>query len=256
MWYPSIDEMPANPPLWLRRRRRVRIMLAVFRVLIALLFLGGLIAWCSPPAHAGQIPAAAHQYQRDLTRMAQQEFGLAAPVALFAAQIHQESAWRPDARSPYAYGLAQFTPDTAAWIVEAYPDLYTTREAEAAPGGENPAGVGAAPYSPTWAMRAMLRYNKHLLDRVKPWYARDVPRCDRWAFALAGYNGGPGWLPRDRRLAYAGGADPDLWWGHVEHYTARADWAREENRGYPRRILWDLEPRYLQAGWHGRQTCH
>lgn len=193
---------------------------------------------CAPPVHASSLPSAAHYYQRDLTRLSQQEFGLRAPVALFAAQIHQESSWRPDARSPYAQGLSQFTPDTADWLTEIYPDL-----------------GAAAPYSPVWAMRAMLRYDRNLLSRVKPWYARDVPRCDRWAFALAGYNGGPGWLPRDRRLAEAAGADPDLWFGHVEHYTARADWAREENRAYPRRILRDLEPRYLEARWHGRRTC-
>ncbi|MCH8500168.1 MAG: transglycosylase SLT domain-containing protein [Marinobacter sp.] len=210
------------------------------RPLMALLFLvfalGCVVAVA--PVEAGVIPPAAQQHQRELTRLARQEFGMSAPVALFAAQIHQESSWRTHARSPYAEGLAQFTPDTATWISEIYPDL-----------------GAAAPYSPGWAIRAMLRYNRHLLSRVKPWYARDVPACDRWAFALSAYNGGPGWLPRDRRLAEAAGADPDRWWGHVEYHTARADWARRENRHYPHRILFELEPRYRTAGWAGAAPC-
>jgi len=189
-------------------------------------------------ALAGPIPREAQQHQRELTRLAQQEFGLSAPVALFASQIHQESSWRSAVESPYAQGLTQFTPATAKWIAEIYPDL-----------GE------AAPFSPGWAMRAMLRYNKHLLSRVKPWYARDMPRCDQWAFVLSGYNGGPGWVTRDRRLAESESADPDRWWDQVEFHTARADWARDENRRYPRRILLQLEGRYLRAGWRGRPTC-
>lgn len=206
---------------------------------VVLMALVVVIGFAVPTAAAAGIPGAAQQYQRPLTRLAQQEFGLDAPVALFAAQIHQESAWRTNAQSPYADGLAQFTPATAAWISEIYPDLGP-----------------AAPFSPSWALRAMLRYDKHLVSRVKPWNARDVPLCDRWAFVLSAYNGGPGWLSRDRRLARAEGANPDLWFSHVEHHTRRADWARRENRHYPRRILLELEPRYRLAGWPaGRSPC-
>jgi len=201
------------------------------------MFLALSMAACAP-AQADPIPAAAQKYQLELTRLARQEFGMTAPVSLFAAQVHQESSWRTTATSPYANGLAQFTPDTAAWISEIYPDLGP-----------------AAPFSPGWALRALLRYDRHLVSRVKPWHARDVPVCDLWAFALAGYNGGPGWISRDRRLAQAGGASPDLWFDHVEKYTARADWARKENREYPRRILLTLEPRYRAAGWAGSNLC-
>lgn len=206
-------------------------------LMVLVMVIGSALGGCSP-VYAGPIPEAATQRQRELTRLAQQEFGLDAPVAMFAAQVHQESSWRTTARSPYADGLAQFTPATATWISEIYPDL----------------GV-AAPFSPAWALRAMLRYDKHLVSRVKPWNARDVPICDRWAFALSAYNGGPGWLSRDRRLARAEGANPDLWFDHVEHHTRRADWARRENRHYPQRILFELEPRYRLAGWPGRAPC-
>jgi soluble lytic murein transglycosylase-like protein len=154
-------------------------------------------------------------------------WGLNAPVATFAAQVHQESGWRPDARSRFAGGLAQFTPDTAEWISQAY-------------AGE----LGAnQPFNPAWALRALVRYDLHLWALI-----RAVSDCDRMAMALAAYNGGLGWVQRDQRLAVAAGADPMRWWGHVERHTARADWAREENRGYPRRILLQLQPRYKAWG--------
>lgn len=191
------------------------------------------------PAFAGPVPATAQSYQRELTRIVQQTWGLNGPVALHAAQIHQESGWRPGVDSRVgAQGLAQFMPGTSAWISEIYPDL-----------GD------AAPYSPAWAMRAMVRYNRHIHARIQPYGAEAIPLCDHWAMSLSGYNGGPGWLNRDRRLAAEHGADPDRWFGHVEHHTRRADWARRENRHYPYRILHELEARYRQRGWRGGPTC-
>ncbi len=133
-----------------------------------------------------QLPASAGHYRRDLTRIAQQEMGLAAPVALFAAQIHQESSWRSGAKSTYAERLTQLTPATAKWISEIYPDLRT-----------------AAPYSPSWAMRAMVRYDLHILARVNSWRGQDIPECEHLAFTLSGYNGVPGWISRDRRQVEA-----------------------------------------------------
>jgi soluble lytic murein transglycosylase-like protein len=70
----------------------------------------------------GQIPAQANTYRARLTREARAAWGLEAPGALFAAQVHQESGWREDARSLVgALGLAQFMPGTAAWIARLYP---------------------------------------------------------------------------------------------------------------------------------------
>lgn len=216
-----------------RRVRRLEALL--FSLWVALILA---LVSCAP-ARAEGIPAAAEHYQRELTRIVQQEWGLSGPVTVHAAQIHQESAWRPDVDSPVgAKGMAQFMPATADWIAEIYPDL-----------GQ------AAPYSPGWAMRAMVRYDRHIMERVKPWNARDMPACDLWAFTLSGYNGGPGWVTRDRRLAKAAGHDPDRWWGHVERFTNRADWARRENRQYPERILLELTPRYANAGWQGGRPC-
>jgi soluble lytic murein transglycosylase-like protein len=180
-----------------------------------------------------RIPSAAPTYRLRLEREAGARFGLDAPIARFAAQIHQESGWRPTAASIYAEGLAQFTPATAAWLPDVCPSV-------------GPPDVWDA----NWSMRALVCYDAYLYDRVT-----GASECDRWAFALSAYNGGLGWVNRDKARASAKGADPARWFGHTELYSARAEWARVENRGYPLRILLTLEPAYIAAGWPGQAAC-
>ena len=82
-----------------------------------------------------------------------------------------------------------------------------------------------------------------------------MSECDRWAFVLAGYNGGNGWVNRDRRLASAKGADPLAWFDSVERHNAGRSAANfRENRHYPRAILLRWEPMYAAAGW-GPGVC-
>lgn len=198
---------------------------------VAVLALGlGLIA----PASAASVPREALQYRSELIRNARVVWGLDAPVATFAAQVHQESRWRADAKSPVgAGGIAQFMPSTATWIGQAYADL-----------------ADADPFNPSWGLRALVTYDQHIWDRTSA-----ATGCDRMAKTLAGYNGGPGWVTRDERLAKANGADPSRWFGQVEHHNAgRSPAAFRENRGYPRRILLELEPAYVEAGW-GAGSC-
>lgn len=183
-------------------------------------------------AQAAGFPPAADQYRRPLTREAQMQWGLSAPVARFAAQVHQESGWRADAKSAYAAGLAQFTPATADWIAKLYP-----REL----------GDGA-PYSPAWALRALVTYDRWLYDRV-----RGATECDRWWFVLRAYNGGLGHVQAEARLAAC-----SLHRESVDVACGRAKRAAThcaENLGYPRRILLTIEPRYLAAGWPGEGVC-
>lgn len=132
-----------------------------------------------------QVPRDAEKYRRDIVRNARLVWGLDAPIADFAAQIQQESAFREDARSYVgAEGLAQFMPSTAKWIAGAYPEL-----------GQ------AQPLSPAWALRAFVRYDKHLWDRTVA--ATD---CDRMAMTLSAYNGGQGYVTRDQVDAAAAGS--------------------------------------------------
>ncbi len=185
-------------------------------------------------ACAAQPPQAALQYRDDVIRNARLEWGLSAPVADFAAQLHQESGWRPDAISPAgAQGLAQFMPATADWISQLIPML-SSRE----------------PFNPAWAIRALVSYDRWLWQRVSA--ASD---CERMAMTLSGYNGGLGWVQRDRRLASQKGLDSTRWFGHVATVNAgrnAASW--RENRHYPQRILRELAPRYLT--WEAAVVWH
>lgn len=195
-----------------------------------------LLALVLPSDAGAQPPTASLKYRAELTRASQAVWGLRAPVPMFAGQIHQESAWRPEVCSPYACGLTQFTPDTAEWIAQAYGVELGSADAK------------QARFNPKWAIRAMVRYDKHLWDR----HEDAATECDRAAFMLSGYNGGNGWTNRDKRLTLSRGGDPTRWWGHVELHSNRAGWAIRENRDYPRRILYQHQPRY--ATW-GRVVC-
>jgi len=193
-------------------------------VIAWLLWWGGFFS----QARAAQPPQAALQYRDDVIRNARLEWGLSAPVADFAAQLHQESGWRPDAVSPVgAQGLAQFMPATADWISQLMPGL-KSRE----------------PFNPAWAIRALVSYDRWLWERVSA-----ANNCERMAMALSGYNGGLGWVQRDKRLASQRGLDSARWFGHVATVNAgrsAASW--RENRHYPQRILRELAPGYLTWG--------
>ena len=97
---------------------------------------------------------------------------------VFFAQIHQESGWREDARSPVgAGGLAQFMPTTAEFAARLWPkDL-------------QPVNV----YDPRWSIRALVRYDKWLIDQF------GVPESgdNRLAWMLVSFNGGQGWAKRE-----------------------------------------------------------
>lgn len=178
-------------------------------------------AWAEPPT----MPRAALKYRADLIRSARLAWGLNAPVAAMAGQVHQESGWRPDARSPYAHGLAQFTPATADWI-----------------GGIDPALAGADTGNPVWALRALARYDRWLHDRITP----ADGECDKWWGTLRGYNGGLGHWLKESRLA-APESDRraiDAQCGRASRHVSHC----RENLAYPRAILFKWQPLYTSWG--------
>jgi len=158
---------------------------------------------------------------------------------MFAAQIHQESTWDPKAQSRYASGLAQFTKPTETDMQRWYGETLGPDDA----------------LNPVWALRALVLYDKRIRARISSWGAYTLSECDRWAMTLAGYNGGPTWIKRDRILTRENGFDPDRWWGHTENFSNRAGWAMKENRDYPRKILYQHEPLYRANGWRGAPVC-
>ena len=188
-----------------------------------ILFAGGFF---SPCAHA-QVPHESARYKLTLLREAHGQWGLGAPVPAFAAQVHQESGWRPDAVSRVgARGLAQFMPATARWWCE------RTRVAQA----------DCLPHNPAWALRALVGYDKFLFDRA-PVRMSDF---DRLWLALRGYNGGEGHWQAEARST--GLREPTL--ADIDRACGTARRAPvhcKENLHYPRRILLELQPRY--AGW-------
>lgn len=189
---------------------------------LALVLLGHAV-W----ADAQPIPAAAHKYRAELTRAAHSQWGLDAPIAALAAQVHQESGWNPAAVSRVgAQGMAQFMPGTSVWWCQ----LNKLPPAD------------CQPTNPTWALRALVGYDKHLFDRTPP----RMSDFDRLWVALRAYNGGLGhWLAEAKAtgLPQPSRAQVDAACGKAKRHPTHCP----ENLNYPARILGVLQPRY--AGW-------
>jgi hypothetical protein len=175
------------------------------------------------------VPRAAERHQLTLRREARRVWGLEAPIATFAAQVHQESRWREDARSPVgALGIAQFMPATARWI-----------------GGIDAGLVERAPLNPTWGLRALVVYDHWLHERIR--IAADD--CERMAFTLAAYNGGLGWVYRRQQQARSAGTDPARCLGATCALNPGISPASQrENEHYPRAILLEIQPAYSRWG--------
>lgn len=202
----------------------------------ATLVLSVLSAWLMTAAHAQGAgiagpglqlpPPAAARWRAELLRAAHTEWGLNAPVALLAAQVHAESAWRPDAVSRVgAAGLAQFMPATATWWCGV-------------------AGVAAAdclPHNPRWALRAMVGYDRWLHARL----ASAGPEPERWWATLRAYNGGLGhWQAEARAAGSSTRTAVDAACGSARRHVSHC----AENLAYPQRIMVVLQPRYLAWG--------
>lgn len=210
--------------LWLG----VKLMATGFTVGVGLWLALGFL--CSL-AHAADvtIPRAAQSYRATLTRAAHATWGMDAPISVFAAQVHTESGWNNEARSPVgAQGLAQFMPSTAKWLPEVAPETGKP-----------------APFNPGWSLRALCAYDRWLWERTD-----GADDFERMAFTLSAYNGGQGWVNRDRKLARQRGLDPARWFGSVATVNAgRSAVAWKENRNYPRLILQKRQYTYIKAGW-------
>lgn len=162
------------------------------------------------------------------------EWGVDASPARLAAQLHQESAWNPNARSSVgAEGLAQMMPATGQWLAKQFPE------------------IGAYdPWDPAWSARAAAVYDHWLLTRNP-----GTGECSSWAFAFSAYNGGETMLHREQTLADQHGHDGQRWFGNTANYRARSLAAWQQNRDYVHRILVLLEPAYIHAGWSGTAVC-
>ena len=181
-------------------------------------------AWAHPRT---VVPRQAALYRATVIREVRFYWGMAERPSTFLGQIHQESGFREDARSPVgAEGLSQIMPRTGAWLWEIYPaDLR-----EACP------QMSGCPRDAKWAIRAVVLFDKRLYDSY-----RFAIGDDRWAWTLASYNGGSGNANKEKRLCPC---DKNRWFGSVENFCLRTAANCRENRGYPRRILLELRHHY------------
>lgn len=222
---------------------------ATMRWRLGMALLGFLAALCGvamcPPAKAAEkspiaVAPASALYRHRVEQAVARAWGVEGSSARLAAQLHQESAFKANARSPVgAQGIGQFMPSTAKWITTIYPDELD----------------GFDPWNAQQAILAAALYDKWLLDRVGPIGQGLLTACSRWAFVLRAYNGGETALLRERALARKAGANANDW-KVVAGYRSRAEWAHRENVNYPQRILLRIEPAYLAAGWPGGPACN
>lgn len=173
------------------------------------------------------VPQQAQQYRSAITRSAQFHFGLPAPVPVLAAQVMQESAFNPSARSHVgAQGLSQFMPATAKWVGDEI-------------------GAPAAPLNPAWAIYAQHWYMAHLLGRVQ----HAETECDRWMLGLAAYNGGERRVLQRQALSKRPGS-----WEHTGRINPGiAPHNQRENEQYSPRIVHHWQPKF--TSWGGRKVC-
>lgn len=176
-----------------------------------------------------QVPPTALRYRADLQREGQFVFGLRAPTPTFAAQIEQESGWKPDITAwDNGRGLAQFMDPTAKWASEKFADLGP-----------------ADPYNPKWAMRALVRLDAYNIAHVK-----GATPCDTWGAGLKAYNAGLGFVLR----AQTRSPQPGHWFDVTEWINAGQGAKNfEYSRQYPRWIMLKRQPKYAQ--WGAGITC-
>lgn len=180
-----------------------------------------------------EVPANAAIYRIQLRTEAQRVWRLDAPIPVLAAQVQQESAWRPAVTAwDGGQGFAQFMPATLRWACAKFkPDL---------------AGEPCDAYRPRVAFRLQAAYMKHLYAGV----GKFDDACSRIGFALMDYNSGAGWRVKRQARSRAPG---DVWVTRSINpgVTAANQRVAED---YPVRVLRLYTPRYVAAGW-GRGVC-
>lgn len=129
---------------------------------------------------------------------------------LVAAQMYQESRFRPDAESlAGARGLMQIVPRTAEQL--GFHDLD----------------------DPEASIHAGIKY----LDWLRERFDAELPVADRTWFALASYNAGHGHVYDARRLAAEKGWDPNRWFDNVEQamrLLSKGKYAEKARHGWVR----------------------
>jgi soluble lytic murein transglycosylase-like protein len=146
------------------------------------------------------------------------------------AQTEQESAWNPNAQSPYAKGLRQFTDSTGQWMARTKCRHLGSYQ----------------PFNPEWSIRCGVIYQESLQQTQYGDY------CNNRKVAEQIYNGGY-WVKWELKTANS----IDLKDAEQACYSTlyngkqRKDWACKENYEYPERI----SKRQIKYKALGGQIC-
>lgn len=190
----------------------------------------GLLVWLSTASAWADMPHSAAQYRDEVIRFSRLYLPHVRP-SWIAGQIHQESRWNATAKSKVgAAGLMQIMPgtrgDVARWCqLPGFDPLNPRRAIEG--------GICLDAWMWRFAIRSLPGWTGTVHD--KAWLM--------WR----GFNGGPGYLPRETRVLESLGlmTGPAVWLGSVcSEFRSAANC--HENVTYPQLILkWAR----LYAGW-------
>ena len=169
------------------------------------------------------IPQRAYQYFPVL----KEEHALIWPdsdIGIIGSQIAHESTWketatRKEASGVISYGVLQVLDVTYDELKKKNPLLL-----KGSPSEMLRARMG---------IRAGILYDKQMYGLVG--FAES--ETDRYAMMLASYNGGFGWLLRDRKLAEANGYNPNKWLDNTELFSKRSAQNFKINRRYVSGII-------------------
>lgn len=191
------------------------IILFVFGVLLIILWYAFLSEGAVPERAIKYIPVLKGEHQKLWPE---------SDIKIIAGQIEAESLWKEKAtrKEPsgvISYGLMQVLDITFNEMKSKHPTLLDAEATDM--------------LKAKWGIRAGILYDKKMWGLSS--FAEGIQ--DRWAFALASYNGGFGWIQRDRKLAGQNGVDKNIWFCSVERFSKRSPWAFKINRDYPVKIF-------------------
>lgn len=195
-----------------------------FIVLLVILWFAFLSEWAVPDKILrGQVPEGAIKYIPVL-KGEHQRLWPESDIKIFMGQIEAESTWKEKAirKEPsgvISYGLMQVLDITFNEMRSKHPTLLDAEATDM--------------LQAQWGIRAGILYDKKMWGLCS--FAEGIQ--NRWAFALASYNGGYGWIQRDRKLTEQSGLDKNRWFCSVEHFSKRSPWAFKINREYPIKIF-------------------
>ena len=151
------------------------------------------------------------------------------PKEILPAQIEQESNWNEYAErkagKEYGFGLSQVT------IVKGYFNNFLEFKKRWKKELKN--WTWENRFNAKCHIKILILYDKLLYNKMK--FAKI--NFDRLAFTLSAYNGGLGWVLKDRKLTKENGYNENRWFNNVEKFSKRNKWAFKINRKYVKNIF-------------------